>query len=61
MVYSLPLSPTLTEVTRMVFTFCQVKEAEDYLKQANKMLTKTITRWNPDFFSAAPLFEKVCC
>ncbi|CAM9195867.1 unnamed protein product [Ectocarpus sp. 12 AP-2014] len=36
----------------------QVKEAEDYLKQANKMLTKTLTRWNPDFFSAAPLFEK---
>lgn len=23
------------------------------------MLTKTMTRWNPDFFSAAPLFEKV--
>lgn len=37
-----------------------MKEAEDYLKQANKMLTKTITRWNPNFFSAAPLFEKVC-
>lgn len=44
----------------LLFFFHQVKEAEDYLKQANKMLTKTITRWNPDFFSAAPLFEKVC-
>lgn len=39
----------------------QVKEAEDYLKQANKCLQKTITRWNPNYFSAAPLFEKVGC
>ena len=37
----------------------QVKEAEDYLKQANKCLQKTMTRWNPNYFSAAPLFEKV--
>ena len=37
----------------------QIKEAEDYLKQANKCLQKTITRWNPNYFSAAPLFEKV--
>lgn len=37
-----------------------MKEGDEHLKQANKMLTKTITRWNPDFFSAAPLFEKVC-
>eukprot|EP00904_Undaria_pinnatifida_P001671 jgi/Undpi1/11504/HiC_scaffold_30.g13801.m1 len=36
----------------------QVKEAEDYLKQANKCLQKTMTRWNPNYFSAAPLFEK---
>lgn len=37
----------------------QAKEAEDYRKQANKCLQKTMTRWNPDFFRAAPLFEKV--
>lgn len=37
----------------------QLKEAEDNRKAANKCLQKTLTRWNPNYFSAAPLFEKV--
>ncbi|CAM9209596.1 unnamed protein product [Choristocarpus tenellus] len=36
----------------------QMKEAEQHQKAGNKYLQKTMTRWTPNYFSAAPLFEK---
>lgn len=34
------------------------KEADENLKQAEKYLTKTMLRWNPDYLAAAPHLEK---
>ena len=37
----------------------QRKEADELRKQANKLLEKTWNRWKPDYFSAAPMLERV--
>jgi gamma-soluble NSF attachment protein len=34
------------------------KEAEEAVKQANKLMEKTMFRWQPDYLQAAPLLEK---
>ncbi|TMW64029.1 hypothetical protein Poli38472_014146 [Pythium oligandrum] len=34
------------------------KEADEHMKQANKLMEKTMFRWQPDYLAAAPLIEK---
>lgn len=38
----------------------KIKEAEDHVKQAEKYLKTSITKWKPDIDSAIEEFDKAC-